>query len=58
MNNKPTSEVKSRPADVQMQVVVRDKHGNIKYQGPLNMNVVKEKEDGGNAPDSRPHRDS
>ena len=35
--------------ELTMQVVVRDKDGNVKYQGPLNMKIVKEKEDGSNS---------
>ena len=50
---KQMNDLHAPPAEVQMQVVVRDKHGNVKYQGPLNMRVVKEKEDGSNPPDSR-----
>lgn len=36
----------AKPSKVEMQVVVRDKDGNIKYQGPLVMDVthVEEKE--------------
>ena len=48
-----THELKAPQSRVEMQVVVKDKHGNVKYQGPLVMNAVKveEKEDGRNAPD-------
>lgn len=49
MDNQPkANDVAATPAQIQAQVVVRDKHGNIKYAGPLNMNIVKEKEDGRN----------
>ena len=51
------SNVAAQAAKVSAQVVVRDKHGNVKYQGPLEMNVVsgspediKEEDHGGNAP--------
>ena len=37
-------ELKSPQSKVEMQIVVRDKNGNVKYQGPLVMEV-KEKED-------------
>lgn len=50
-----THELKTGEAKVSLQVVVRDKHGNVKYQGPLEMRVVpqpeqpKEKGDGCNS---------
>ena len=37
-------ELQAPQSKVEMQVVVRDKDGNVKYQGPLVMEV-KEKED-------------
>jgi hypothetical protein len=47
--------MRSQDAKVEAQIVVRDKDGNVKYQGPLVMDVVKEeekeKEDGRNSPD-------
>jgi hypothetical protein len=41
------------------QIVVRDKDGNIKYEGPLVMNVVHEKgeDDGGDSPHCGSHGD-
>jgi hypothetical protein len=53
LKDKSPNNLPAQSSDVQMQVVVRDKHGNVKYQGPLNMNVVKEKEDGSNPSDCR-----
>lgn len=50
-------ELKSKPAQVTAQIVVRDKDGNVKYQGPLVMDVVHEEKEekeqghGGNSPD-------
>lgn len=51
-------QIKAQRAHVSMEVVVRDKHGNVKYAGPLVMDVVsgepediKEPTDGRNAPD-------
>ena len=46
-------DLKTQPAAVQMQIIVRDKDGNVKYQGPLNMDVKQEEriEHGGNASD-------
>lgn len=53
--------LKAGTAKVEAQIVVRDKHGNVKYQGPLVMDVVhveeKENEDGSYSPDSRSHGD-
>ena len=42
--------VAAQPASIQAQIVVRDKDGNVKYAGPLNMQVVMDerKEDGHN----------
>ena len=47
-------DLKTQPAAVQMQIIVRDKDGNVKYQGPLNMDVKQEerKEHGRNSPDA------
>ena len=59
MSVKPQHELKAGEAKVEMQVIVRDKYGNVKYQGPLVMNatLVKEKEDGGNTSDTGQNRD-
>jgi hypothetical protein len=50
------SDLKVEPSRVELQIVVRDKDGNIKYQGPLNMDITKQeekgKEDGGHSYDS------
>lgn len=35
-----THELKSGTAKVTAEVVIRDKHGNVKYAGPLVMNVI------------------
>ena len=47
---KPTSNVVAQPAKITAQVVVRDKDGNVKYAGPLVLEVAqdnrKENEDG------------
>ena len=44
------NDLKAPESKVEMQVVVRDKDGNVKYQGPLVMKVEnKEKESGGHA---------
>ena len=52
-------ELKSTESKVAMQVVVRDKHGNVKYAGPLVMTVEnKEKEDGSHAQHCGPQRGS
>lgn len=45
----------SSSAKVVAEIVVRDEHGNVKYQGPLVMEVVheeKEEENGRNSSDS------
>jgi hypothetical protein len=48
--------VKTSNSKVEMQVVVRDANGNIKYQGPLVMDVIheeqKEQVNGGNSSNS------
>lgn len=46
--------MESQPAIVRMEIIVRDKDGNIKYQGPLEFtNIeIKETNDGGNTSDS------
>jgi hypothetical protein len=50
--------VKVSNSKLEMQIIVRDKDGNIKYQGPLVMDVVheekKEQENGGHTPHSCP----
>jgi hypothetical protein len=38
------NELKVQSAKVTAQIIVRDKDGNVKYQGPLVMDVVKEEE--------------
>lgn len=35
-----TQEMLTRPAQVAMEIIVRDKDGNVKYAGPLTMDVV------------------
>ena len=49
------NELKATESKIEMQIVVRDKDGNVKYQGPLNMQVVSEerKEDGNDPSDRR-----
>ena len=49
-----TDKLQAQPAKVEAQVVVRDKLGNVKYQGPLVMEVTKEKKDGDDPLDSGP----
>lgn len=46
-------ELKAGVSKVTAEIVVRDKDGNVKYQGPLVMDVVhvEEKSSGDNAPD-------
>lgn len=39
---KPTSNLPASQSKVEMEIVVRDKDGNVKYAGPLVMNVVGE----------------
>lgn len=52
-----THDLKAPESKVEMQVVVRDKFGNVKYQGPLVMKVEKkETESGGDSFDSREKR--
>lgn len=53
MNN-----LKPGESRIEAKIVVKDKHGNVKYQGPLVMKVatVKENENGSNPLDSRPQR--
>lgn len=48
---KPVSNVQAQAATITAQVVVRDKHGNVKYEGPLVMDVVKDerKDNGSNS---------
>ena len=43
--------MKAQESNVEAQIVVKDKHGNVKYQGPLVMTAKteKEKEDVGNS---------
>ena len=41
----PVSKVEASPATLTAQVIVKDKDGKIKYQGPLVM-AIKEKQDG------------
>ena len=41
--------VQAQDAKLTAQIVVRDKDGNIKYQGPLVLTPVKEQGDGGHA---------
>lgn len=46
-------QLKTVASKVTAQIVVRDKDGNVKYQGPLVMDAVhvEEKDSGDNAPD-------
>ena len=52
------NKLKTQPASLQMQIVVRDKHGNVKYQGPLNMDVRQEEREkhGGDTQHGGPQR--
>lgn len=41
--------LKAQDAKFEAQVIVRDKDGNVKYQGPLVLTPLKEQPNGGNA---------
>ena len=40
------NELQGVNARIDMQVVIKDKDGNVKYQGPLSMDIIKESDHG------------
>lgn len=50
---KPANNLGAQPAKIDAQIIVRDKDGKIKYQGPLIMQV-KGDDHGGDAPHGNP----
>ncbi len=41
--------VQAQDVKLEAQVIIRDKDGNVKYQGPLVLTPLKEQDNGGNA---------